>query len=184
MKDITAGGLLAGQVGFDVHGPTGMMTAANAFKTFVSFKDMGLKVKEFGSKGKTSDESKEPEAKKAKMENGNASSTHHNGPVSCYVCQLSDIPGKFLPQKAASLGVPRGPLYGKLQKGESVEGANGKTVHPSDVMEPSTAGPVAIVVDCPTEHYIEGIADSSSGLASYSKDTRVAVMVHLTPRDS
>lgn len=203
MKDITAGGLLAGQVGFDVHGPMGMMTAANAFKTFVSFKDMGLKVKEFGSSEKvglsqicepviqnesvtitpvviqpSADGSKEPEAKKAKMENGDASSTHHDGPVSSFVCQLSDIPGKFLPQKAASLGVPRGPLYGKLQKGESVEGANGKTVHPSDVMEPSTPGPVAIVVDCPSEDYIEGLTDSSSGLSTYSKDTR-GVCVYL-----
>lgn len=30
--------------------------------------------------------------------------------VACYVCQLATIPGKFDPQKAAQLGVPRGPV--------------------------------------------------------------------------
>jgi hypothetical protein len=30
--------------------------------------------------------------------------------VVCYICQLSSIPGKFNPQKAAELGVPRGPV--------------------------------------------------------------------------
>jgi predicted lipid-binding transport protein (Tim44 family) len=30
--------------------------------------------------------------------------------VACYVCQLATIPGKFDPQKAAQLGVQRGPV--------------------------------------------------------------------------
>lgn len=30
--------------------------------------------------------------------------------VACYVCQLATIPGKLDPQKAAQLGVPRGPV--------------------------------------------------------------------------
>jgi hypothetical protein len=30
--------------------------------------------------------------------------------VACYVCQLATIPGKFDTQKAAQLGVPRGPV--------------------------------------------------------------------------
>lgn len=42
--------------------------------------------------------------------------------------------------QAASLGVPRGPLYGKLVKGEEVTAANGQTVRPQDVMEPATPG--------------------------------------------
>lgn len=31
-------------------------------------------------------------------------------PVACYVCQFASIPGKFDPQKAAQLGVPKGPV--------------------------------------------------------------------------
>lgn len=35
-------------------------------------------------------------------------------PVACYVCQLATIPGKFDPQKAAQLGVARGPVSTSL----------------------------------------------------------------------
>ncbi len=51
----------------------------------------------------------------------------------CYVCRLPNVRGKFLPHKAASLGVQRGPLYGELQRGRSVQSANGRIVHPHEV---------------------------------------------------
>jgi len=35
-------------------------------------------------------------------------------PVACYVCQFASIPGKFDPQKAAQLGVPKGPVSQSL----------------------------------------------------------------------
>jgi hypothetical protein len=89
-----------------------------------------------------------------------------------YICRVSDTPGKFLSKKAKELGLKPGPLYGtipfdsfpfdsfptcylmvdygymwagcegKLVLGESVETAEGRIIHPSDVMEPSTPGPV------------------------------------------
>ena len=224
MRDVTAGGLLAGQLGYDVHGPPGLKTAAAAFKTFVSFKDLGLKIREQSLGGlrdatglaevcgpalsnesvtitpvlvwsssavAVGRETGEPAAKRSKTdgeaaeEHGAANPAGWEGlPVSNYVCQLPDIPGKFLPQKAASLGVPRGPLYGKLQKGESVEAANGKTVHPADVMEPSTPGPTVMIIDCPTVDHIQGLV---SGMGDWSKNQdkrqKVAVVVHLTSRD-
>ncbi len=215
MKDVTAGGLLAGHVGYDIHGPPGLKTAANAFKTFVSFKDLGLKIREIGSSKDDCDRGLaeicapvitndsvtitpvltwatigdgEPAAKKQRIDEDESRvcNTNHEGPVASYVCQLPDIPGKFLPQKAAALGVPRGPLYGKLQKGESVQASNGTMVQPEDVMEPSTPGPTAIIVDCPTEDYIDGVVDSVHGLCAWStseKRDRVAVVVHLAPRD-
>jgi hypothetical protein len=34
----------------------------------------------------------------------------------CYMCQLASIPGKFNPQKAAALGVPRGPVSMREKK--------------------------------------------------------------------
>lgn len=216
MKDVTAGGLLAGQLGYDVHGPPGLRTAAQAFKTFVSFKELGLKIKEIGSNkdgglqglaemcspvidndsvtitpilvwSKTGGDG-EPASKKQKLDGDEASilATNHEGPVASYICQLPDIPGKFLPQKAAALGVPRGPLYGQLQKGESVQASNGTIVHPEHVMEPSTPGPTAIVVDCPTEEYIQGILDPVHGVCAWAaseKKDKVAVIVHLAPRD-
>ena len=54
------------------------------------------------------------------------------GPAACYVCQLAATPGRFLPEKAAALGVPKGPLFGRLKDGQPVQAADGRTVQPSE----------------------------------------------------
>ena len=43
-------------------------------------------------------------------------------------------PGRFNKEKAERLGVPEGPLWSKLQHGESVRLSNGKIVKPEDVL--------------------------------------------------
>ncbi len=48
-------------------------------------------------------------------------------------------PGKFYPEKARELGVPEGPLWSKLQRGESVE-VGGRVVHPQQVLGPPRRG--------------------------------------------
>ena len=48
--------------------------------------------------------------------------------VICYVGKLQDYPGKFLPQVAMSLGVPKGPMFGLLKNGQRVTLPCGKTV--------------------------------------------------------
>ena len=59
-----------------------------------------------------------------------------------------DRPGKFDPARAQRLGVPMGPLWGKLQKGESVKIPSDRTVQPADVLGPSRrGGHSAFVVD-------------------------------------
>lgn len=45
-----------------------------------------------------------------------------------YICQLADLPGKFLPQKAIELGVSKGPLFGELKQGRVVTLDNGLQV--------------------------------------------------------
>jgi hypothetical protein len=62
----------------------------------------------------------EPAAKRQRTAAGSSSSNAAGwlGPhmsvlapdVVCYMCQLASIPGKVNPQKAAELGVPRGPV--------------------------------------------------------------------------
>lgn len=49
-------------------------------------------------------------------------------------------PGKFHPEKAEALGVPEGPLWGKLQGGQNVKLRNGCVVKPEDVMDPPRQG--------------------------------------------
>jgi ribonuclease Z len=43
-------------------------------------------------------------------------------------------PGRFSVQRALELGVPEGPLWGRLQAGEEVSSADGNTVRPADVL--------------------------------------------------
>ena len=45
-----------------------------------------------------------------------------------------DRPGIFYPEKAEAAQVPRGPLWGQLQKGSNVELEGGRIVTPQDVM--------------------------------------------------
>ena len=53
-------------------------------------------------------------------------------PAACYVCQLADTPGRFLPDKAAALGVPKGPLFGRLKAGQPVQAVDGRTIQPDE----------------------------------------------------
>jgi ribonuclease Z len=56
-----------------------------------------------------------------------------------YALVEDDRPGRFDPEAAARLGVQSGPDFGRLQRGEEVEGSGG-TVRPDDVMGDARAG--------------------------------------------
>lgn len=57
-------------------------------------------------------------------------------------------PGAFNPEKALRLKVPRGPLWGKLQRGEKVALESGVVVSPEQVLGPSRRGRhIAYAVD-------------------------------------
>ena len=55
------------------------------------------------------------------------------GAACCYICDLADTPGRFHPEKAAALGVPKGPMFGRLKGGQAVVLPNGETIQPADV---------------------------------------------------
>lgn len=65
-----------------------------------------------------------------------------NHAVNSYAYSLVEKPrpGRFFPEKAQALGVPRGELWSQLQMGKEVELGGGKVVKPSDVMGPLRAG--------------------------------------------
>jgi ribonuclease Z len=64
----------------------------------------------------------------------------HTKPCVGYTLEEDMRPGEFHPEKAEALGVPRGPLWSRLQSGDSVEAADGKTVLPGDVLGEARSG--------------------------------------------
>jgi ribonuclease Z len=64
----------------------------------------------------------------------------HTKPCYGYALEEDIRPGEFHPEKAEARGVPRGPLWSKLQSGEAVEAADGSPVEPGDVLGPPRPG--------------------------------------------
>ena len=49
-------------------------------------------------------------------------------------------PGRFNLERARELGIPEGPLFGRLQLGKSIELDDGRVIHPSEVLGPPRQG--------------------------------------------
>ena len=64
----------------------------------------------------------------------------HTKPCWGYVLQEKMRPGAFHPEAAPAAGVPVGPMWGQLQKGQSVTLPDGKVVTPEEVMGPPRKG--------------------------------------------
>jgi ribonuclease Z len=58
----------------------------------------------------------------------------HTKPCYGYALEEYQRPGEFHPEKAEALGVPRGPLWSRLQSGETVKAADGREVRPDEVL--------------------------------------------------
>ncbi|MDR2134232.1 MAG: ribonuclease Z [Treponema sp.] len=64
----------------------------------------------------------------------------HTKPCFGYTLEEDGRPGEFHPEKAEALGVPRGPLWARLQSGESVRAADGREVRPEEVLGAPRSG--------------------------------------------
>jgi ribonuclease Z len=51
-------------------------------------------------------------------------------------------PGRFNLERAKALGIPPGPLYSRLQSGQSITLEDGRMIHPSEVLGPPRPGKV------------------------------------------
>jgi ribonuclease Z len=65
--------------------------------------------------------------------------TRHSVPSLGYALEEDQRHGRFNRDEAMSLGIPPGPLFGKLQHGETIE-IEGITIHPHQVMGPARPG--------------------------------------------
>ncbi|KAI8325315.1 hypothetical protein GQ54DRAFT_283365 [Martensiomyces pterosporus] len=75
----------------------------------------------------------------------------------CYIVLASEVPGKFNVEAAQALGLKPGPMYRKLQMGESVTLPDGTVIHSSQCVGEPRPGRVLIIVDCPSPKYISSV---------------------------
>jgi ribonuclease Z len=72
-----------------------------------------------------------------------AFSVSHGMPALGYVLEEDPRPGRFSREQAIALGVPPGPLFGRLQRGETIRVGSGDDCHdvqPGQVMGPARPG--------------------------------------------
>ena len=70
----------------------------------------------------------------------NCFSLDHTKPCVGYSLVEDNRKGEFFPEKAMELGIPKGPLFGKLQRGEDVVLPDGRTITPDMVMGKARSG--------------------------------------------
>ena len=68
-----------------------------------------------------------------------ACEAEHSVPAFSFLFEEKEKPGTFYPEKAISIGVPKGELWHKLQQGDEVVIEN-KSIKPSEVMGPNMPG--------------------------------------------
>jgi ribonuclease Z len=85
---------------------------------------------------------------------------HRGAPSLGYALVEAERRGRFNPDKARAMGIPEGPLWGKIHKGEPVTLENGTVVHPHELVGPTRAGRTVVVTGDtrPTEATVEAAA--------------------------
>ncbi|MCB9489480.1 MAG: ribonuclease Z [Deltaproteobacteria bacterium] len=116
-----------------VYGPEGIHAYIHAMQKTLSFdRRYPLKVEELHGEAGVA------------YEDGNVRVFYRelNHRVRClgYAVLERDLPGRFNIDKARELGVPEGPMWGQLQRGETVTLDDGRTVSPGDVLGDARPG--------------------------------------------
>jgi ribonuclease Z len=70
---------------------------------------------------------------------------HGPGPAMGYALVEMDRKGRFDPDRARELGIPEGPLWGRLHRGESVTLDDGRVVDSRELVGPRRAGRTVVV---------------------------------------
>ena len=69
--------------------------------------------------------------------------------------------GRFNPDRARALGIPEGPLWGRLHKGETIQLADGRTVGPPDLVGPDRPGRTLVYTGDTRPH--QAVIDAARG---------------------
>ncbi|XP_071519482.1 ribonuclease Z, mitochondrial-like [Panulirus ornatus] len=102
-----------------------------------------------------------------------------------YICRPPPKAGALQLEKCVRAGVPPGPLLGELKRGQDVTLPNGTVVKAANVTGPDDPGPVFIVIEAPTEAYLDALLENPSFTKYQSTGTcegdLAEVVVHFSP---
>lgn len=73
----------------------------------------------------------------------------------CYEINFEPVRGKFRPDLAAKLGVPKGPSFGLLASGKTVTLEDGTQITPEQVLEKQRQFPTILILDIPSDGYLD-----------------------------
>jgi ribonuclease Z len=76
----------------------------------------------------------------------NAVWAEHSVPCLAYALVEKPRPGRFHPERARALDVPKGPLWHKLQQGSEVKLSDGRVVKPMEVLDAPRPGRKIVIV--------------------------------------
>lgn len=100
---------------------------------------------------------------------------HGRGAVG-YALREAERLGRFDPARARELGIPEGPLWGRIHRGETVSLADGRVVEPADLVGPARPGRLVVLSGDtrPCESVVEaaGGADLLVHDATFGDDER------------
>lgn len=101
--------------------------------------------------------------------------------VMAYICKIKPRPGALSLEKCVEKKVPPGPLLGKLKNGADITLSDGTVVMANEVRAPDDPGPVFIVIDIPSEEYLEALEKNHSTFSPFqstaSNEIDVALIV-------
>ncbi|XP_045128370.1 ribonuclease Z, mitochondrial-like isoform X1 [Portunus trituberculatus] len=104
-----------------------------------------------------------------------------------YICRPPPKAGALRLELCVKAGVPPGPQLGELKKGNDITLADGRIVKAADVTDPDDPGPVFIVVEAPSEAYLDSLLESSAFMqhqfSGGSEEDLAEVVVHFTPQE-
>ncbi|XP_012246841.1 ribonuclease Z, mitochondrial isoform X1 [Bombus impatiens] len=106
----------------------------------------------------------------------------------CYICEVHPRRGKLLINKCIDFGVPPGPLLDTLKNGMDVTKPDGTIVRSKDVVEPDSPKTTFIVLECPTEEYLDPILNHPTFLKYQQtelteEESEVFCIFHFTPEN-
>ncbi|XP_011865052.1 PREDICTED: ribonuclease Z, mitochondrial [Vollenhovia emeryi] len=107
--------------------------------------------------------------------------------VMSYICKLHPRAGTLCLNKCLEKGVKPGPLLGELKAGNDITLPDGTVVLSKDVCSPATPGPIFIIVECPSEDYLEPFVNhpafTQHQTGTASEDDVPCCIIHFTPQE-